>query len=599
MTTKGPLIVRLVGRHGVDWRTPRLRVAAIALAACALLATQPYALDRDPLVLAGLAIAALLLAPLAVRLPGVAAPLSLCPLLLLPTWLLGTAWLAALVGLAGRALSLLLGAPTRLRQEWQLASTLLGVAAGGLIGSLTLRWLPDSDSTLALGAAGFALGYWGGQTLTERLSPWADELAPTWLLALLNGLVLFPPAYFLADIGRRDDKIPFAVSLGLAVGLAVLVRALTNSETRTAELEEEAATTADARDRLELIVDHAPEAIFGLHPDGSLLWLNRTTVDWIGERAEQAVGKPANAVVALRDAGGQALNHQELLARAAATGHPIHQEGLLESAPGAPERVLASYSVVRETDEGGLGVVLLRDATLVGETLREQEELAVHLSHELRAPLTTILGYAQLISNPGVTNMQPNAQSEFAKRISESGDYMLRLVNNLLDLGQLTRADGEGPILQPVDLAGLTRGTVEALRPQADEKAQELRLDCPSGALVIASSDLALRQIITNLVANAIKYTPPNGRVRVELRADRHEVIWQVRDSGIGLSPDEQRRLFTKFFRSQRPEARLIKGTGLGLALTKALVDRLGGTIEVESRIDQGSTFTVRLPRAV
>ena len=598
MTTKGPLTARLVGPHGVQWRSPRVRVAALALIGCALLAVQPSALERDPLVLAGLTAAALLLSPLAVRLPGVAAPLSLCSLLLLPTWLLGTAWLAALVGLAGRGVALLLGAPSRLPREWQLASTLLGVACGGLAGSLGLRLAPGGESSVALGAAGFALGFWGGQTLTERLSPWADELAPTWLLALLNSLVLFPPAYFLADIGRREDKIPFAISLGLAVGLAVLVRALTNSETRTAELEEEAASTADARDRLELIVDHAPEAIFGMHRDGSLLWLNRTAVDWIGERAEQAVGQPANAVVPLRDAVGEALDHQELLARAASTGHPIHQEGLLESAPGAPERVLASYSVVREAEDDGLGVVLLRDATLVGETLREQEELAVHLSHELRAPLTTILGYAQLISNPGATNMVPNAQSEFARRISESGDYMLRLVNNLLDLGQLTRTDAEGPALQPVDVAVLTRDAVEALRPQAEEKGQQLRLDSSLTSLVITSSDLAVRQIITNLVANAIKYTPPNGSVQVELAADQHELTWRVRDSGIGLSPDEQRRLFTKFFRSQRPEARLIKGTGLGLALTKALVDRLGGTIEVESVMDQGSTFTVRLPRA-
>ena len=85
--------------------------------------------------------------------------------------------------------------------------------------------------------------------------------------------------------------------------------------------------------------------------------------------------------------------------------------------------------------------------------------------------------------------------------------------------------------------------------------------------------------------------------MRVTLSGNPATVTWQVIDDGIGLSPDEQTKLFTKFFRSQRPEARLIKGTGLGLALTKALVERLGGTIEVESAVDRGSTFTVRLPR--
>jgi signal transduction histidine kinase len=175
--------------------------------------------------------------------------------------------------------------------------------------------------------------------------------------------------------------------------------------------------------------------------------------------------------------------------------------------------VLASYSVIREADSDGLGVVLLRDASLVGETLREQEELAVQLSHELRAPLTTILGYAQLISNPNATSLQPDAQTEFARRISESGDYMLRLVNNLLDLGRVSRDEAEAPPLQPVDVVGLSRDTVEAVRQQANQKGQELRFDSALDSLVVQSSDLALRQILNNLLANAIKYTPPSGQV--------------------------------------------------------------------------------------
>jgi signal transduction histidine kinase len=139
---------------------------------------------------------------------------------------------------------------------------------------------------------------------------------------------------------------------------------------------------------------------------------------------------------------------------------------------------------------------------------------------------------------------------------------------------------------------------VEAHRPQAAEKGQDLAYVGPAGAARLVTSDLALRQILTNLVAHSVKYTPPGGKVRVELSVEPDWAIWRVVDNGIGLSPEEQAKLFTRFFRSQRPEARLIKGTGLGLALTRVLVERLGGSIEVESAVDQGSTFTLRLPRS-
>jgi two-component system phosphate regulon sensor histidine kinase PhoR len=98
-------------------------------------------------------------------------------------------------------------------------------------------------------------------------------------------------------------------------------------------------------------------------------------------------------------------------------------------------------------------------------------------------------------------------------------------------------------------------------------------------------------------VVNAIKYTPSDGHVRVTLTEGPTTITWQVVDDGIGLSSEEQLKIFGKFFRSQRPEARLTKGTGLGLALTKALVDRLGGSIHVQSEVNRGSVFTVQLPR--
>ena len=245
-----------------------------------------------------------------------------------------------------------------------------------------------------------------------------------------------------------------------------------------------------------------------------------------------------------------------------------------------------------------VGLVALIRALIERELRgREEAELTARLSHELRGPLTTILGYAQLIARQTSRNPRASPQAEYVERISESGDYMLRLINNLLDLERLGHLSEALP-REPVDVAEVTRAVVEAHRPQATTRSQQLSAELPSAPLVLPTNELALRQILTNLVANAVKYTPLEGKVCVTLTADESWVVWRVADTGIGISPEEQRKLFTPFFRGERPEARETRGTGLGLALTHELVERLGGSISVESALNQGATFTVRLPRA-
>jgi signal transduction histidine kinase len=573
---------------------PALKPLACGLVGLLMVALAPAELAASPAILAALAVGSLVLALVPVRLPGQPLTISLLPLTVLPAWLLCGAWPAAVLAVLASALSVALRRQTRLPLAWLIPSALAGAGLGTALGSALGALAGDGLLSVAARSAGFAFGFWGGQLAVEWLSPWREDARQSWLLSFLTSLVLLPPGLFLAQIGQGGDPLAFSISLGLAVGALVLVRVSTNSETRTVELEEQAATSADAQQHLELIVDYAPEAIFGIDRDGTVGWLNRTAAEWLGERASAVVGRPAAEGFSVQSTAGGALDHARLLLRAAEEGRPLHEEGLIESAPGAPERVVVSYSAVGDPESDELGLVLLRDASVMTESLREQEELAVHLSHELRAPLTTILGYAQLMSS--MPNNNPNTQTEFAKRISESGDYMLRLVNNLLDLGRLSRT-GDDLAAAEVDAAELTRDVVEAHHPQASEMNQELTYAGPVRGVTIATADLALRQILTNLVANAVKYTPPGGKIRVSLVEAPDELTWHVADTGIGLSLDEQSKLFTKFFRSARPEARLIKGTGLGLALTKALVDRLEGTISVESEVDKGSTFTLRLPR--
>jgi signal transduction histidine kinase len=474
-------------------------------------------------------------------------------------------------------------------------ASLVGVGLGALLGSFLVALLPEGLPAEIAGISGFALGLWLGQTLGELLATDRAAARQSWSVTFLTYAVLVPPGYFLAQIGAAADSVLFGASLALAVGLLVLIRVTTNSQARTRELEAEVTESVSAREHLELIFDQAPEAIVGVDLAGSVSWMNRTAAAWLGWD-EPTVGQPIELALPIQAADGGQLDHTLLLARAAADRHPVHAEGRLEGDPDAPHQVLVSYSAMEDGDGGSQGLVLLRDLADMPETVREQEELAVKLSHELRTPLTSILGYAELITTQTHKNPSTAPRTEYVQRISDSGTYMLRLVNNLLDLGRLAREDERLPISR-VELVELTRAVVEAHRPQAAARNQQLDLQAPRPPLNTRTNDLALRQILTNLVANAVKYTPPDGSIKVVLSAEPGWIVWQVVDSGIGLSEEEQQKLFTRFFRSERPEARQTRGTGLGLALSKELLERLEGSIEVQSTVDQGSTFTVRVPR--
>lgn len=580
--------------------------AFLAVVGLSLLLAQAQPLTCDVPTFGLLLAGALVLAATPARLPAARAPLSLTAVVLLASQSLCGSLALGTLALAGSLLVASLGTDRRFKPAWECGASLLSSGAAALAFAVAGAAAgPAAAEALGGVLRGFAfgLGLWAGQMAAGLAYAGARDFRPDWP-ALLTTLALVPPGIYLAQLARGDEPLVFAASLALTVGLLVLVRGLTNVDTRARELEAQASISAEARDKLELIVDHAPEAIIAVDEQGRIQWLNHTAAAWLGETAPRLIGAPAAEAIPLRPAaGGEPLDHAELLSRARASGKPIHEEGLLESAPEAPERVLASYTAADSPDAdgtagtpAGLGLLVLRDAAVVTESLREQEELAIHLSHELRAPLTTILGYAQLLSGLPPEKLSGGAREEFVKRINESGDYMLRLVNNLLDMGRLERGS-EQMIVTRVEPIETTEAVVDGLRPQALEKGQGLQVERSGSAGPMEICELYLRQVLTNLVANAIKYTPAGGSITVRLEESPDEVVWHVEDTGIGLSPDEQARLFTKFFRSARPEARLIKGTGLGLALTKQLVDRMGGSIAVQGEVDHGSTFTVRLPR--
>jgi two-component system phosphate regulon sensor histidine kinase PhoR len=185
-------------------------------------------------------------------------------------------------------------------------------------------------------------------------------------------------------------------------------------------------------------------------------------------------------------------------------------------------------------------------------------------------------------------------QKDFVRKIHESVEQMTQLVDNLLDLGRIEA--GVGLERKPCHLGTILVEAVDGMRARATAKGQTLQLQPPEGVAVVAGDAALLRQVITNLVDNAIKYTPGGGNVTVGLAVHDGQAVIRVTDTGIGIAPDDQVRLFEKFFRIRRRDTQDVPGTGLGLAIVKSIVERHGGRVWLESELNKGSTFYVSLP---
>jgi signal transduction histidine kinase len=226
-----------------------------------------------------------------------------------------------------------------------------------------------------------------------------------------------------------------------------------------------------------------------------------------------------------------------------------------------------------------------------------QDDLIHLITHELRNPLTLVMSYAQMTRRAALDDNVDQIPT-YIGHVESAGRAIQRLMENLLQLSKLERSD-ELPAAEPVQVGLILNQVAADLGPLAKQKQQTLLVEPPAAALQPAMAvPMLLREAVSNLVSNAVKYTPEGGQIKVWAEPGRqpHTLVLGVRDTGIGLSSEDQQRLFTKFFRSSDPRVQRERGSGLGLALTHALVVRSGGTISVESEQGKGTTFRLTIP---
>lgn len=256
---------------------------------------------------------------------------------------------------------------------------------------------------------------------------------------------------------------------------------------------------------------------------------------------------------------------------------------------GSGQRAVVTTARAMTDDDGAFAgsVIAFSDVTDLVNALAAKDDFVSSVSHEFRTPLTSILGYVEIL----LADEPDESQRDMLEIIRRNSERLLTLVSDLL-------ASRNGQLIvtpQTVDVAELVRSSVSSAQPRAAAAGLVLEADTPD-RLEAHVDGARISQVLDNLVSNAIKYSPGGGRVQVTLAQDDGHLECRVTDTGMGMSPEDASEVFAKFFRASTVRRTAIPGVGLGLPISKAIIDAHGGTIAVHSTLGEGTTFTFRVP---
>jgi signal transduction histidine kinase len=227
---------------------------------------------------------------------------------------------------------------------------------------------------------------------------------------------------------------------------------------------------------------------------------------------------------------------------------------------------------------------------------RHKSEFLASMSHELRTPLNAVIGFSDVLLERMFGDLN-DRQEEYIRDIRDSGRHLLELISEILDLSKVEAGRMELD-LAPVSLSAVLEHGVTMIHERANRRGVSLALECERDPGLVDADELKLKQVVLNLLTNAVKFTDAGGSVRVTAHADGEWAQVEVRDTGIGIAEDEQARIFEAFQRGGRGVRTSTEGTGLGLTLSKRIVELHGGRLWMQSRLGEGSTFAFAIPMA-
>ncbi|MDI6893277.1 MAG: ATP-binding protein [Bacillota bacterium] len=348
-----------------------------------------------------------------------------------------------------------------------------------------------------------------------------------------------------------------------------------------AALDRTVTALADEKARIENILSNMAEGVLATDSEGELVMINHRA-RYLLKIGEEAIGRPVGE---LPDAAALA----DLVSGVLASGTPDAVEFDTRDA-----LLVAHASALSGCGGSASGVVVvLQDVTELMRLEQLRRELLADVSHELRTPLTSIQGFVEALRDRVVDD--EDTRDRYLATIHEETVRLNRLIRDLLDLSLMQSGGTRWPV-GPVDVRPLVERVVASFAPRITEGGIVSRVSIPGDPLLVLGNEDRLEQALTNLVANAVQFTPRGGQVEVFAERQGTRVIIGVRDTGPGIPPEDLPRIWERFYRVDKSRTRSSGGAGLGLAIVKQIVEAHGGTVSVQSRPGEGSLFTLALP---
>ena len=468
----------------------------------------------------------------------------------------------------------------------------LAVLSGGMASPLIV-WFALVPAEAALAG--------GRQESTRGAVVKAGLVAALVLLAVAGAqaLDMLPPSRLTLPVWQATF-----VSMLAALVQAVLIAAAAQDRQRAAD-----AAAAEGAAMYRFLADNAMDLITRHSSDGRIRFASPATVALLGCTPDDITDQTLNAIVHPDDMGvvQAALMESSYFGRSGTAevrlrhkdGHTVWAEIRCRPASrtiGAPAEIVAVTRDISERKRHERALEAARDAAL--DASRAKSRFLANMSHELRTPLNAIIGFSEIMTREMFGSIGPRYQ-EYSRLIHESGAHLLELINSVLDMSKIEA--GKFELSEEMfDLEETAESAVRFLKIPAERAGVVLALSVQPGARLVFADRRAIKQILVNLLSNGVKYTPPGGEVRVAAQVSHggRGIEITVTDTGTGISQSDLERLGKPFEQVENAEVRAKEGTGLGLALVKALAAMHGGEAVLTSALGEGTRVTVQLPHA-
>ncbi len=340
------------------------------------------------------------------------------------------------------------------------------------------------------------------------------------------------------------------------------------------------------RNELEGVLTSMVEGVIAVDTEDAIINMNHSAGMMLGVDPTASKGKSILEVI-------RNTKLQKFAGKALQSSGPV--EGEIELSTDGAQIVQAHGTALRDEDGKSIGaLIVLNDVSRLKKLETVRRDFVANVSHELKTPITSIKGYTETLLSE--ENPPPQQVRQFLEIVAKHADRLNAIVEDLLSLSRIEQESERGQIyLEKGPLRSVLHSAKDLCQVQANGKQVTIELDCPEEIQLVRNAPL-LEQAVVNLIDNAIKNSQPSSTVWISAQGSNGEVSITVKDEGCGIAREHLPRLFERFYRVDKARSRKLGGTGLGLAIVKHIVQAHHGKIEVESQINKGSSFTIRLP---